>query len=49
LLLEHIDKPHAFMLFYQSKDRLPYDEINTKTVQLFEKFIAQNNAITPIK
>jgi ribonuclease P protein component len=45
LLLEHIDKPHAFMLFYQSKDRLSYAEINTKTIQLFEKFIAQNNTI----
>jgi ribonuclease P protein component len=28
--------------FYQTKDRLTYDEINTKTIQLFEKFIAQN-------
>jgi ribonuclease P protein component len=27
------------MLLYQSKDRLPYEEINTKTIQLFEKFI----------
>jgi ribonuclease P protein component len=49
LLLEHIDKPHAFMLFYQSKDRLSYAEINTKTIQLFEKFMAQNNTIAPIK
>jgi ribonuclease P protein component len=30
------------MLFYQTKDRLSYDEINTKTIQLFEKFVAQN-------
>jgi ribonuclease P protein component len=30
------------MFFYQTKDRLSYDEINTKTIQLFEKFIAQN-------
>jgi ribonuclease P protein component len=49
LLVENIDKPHAFMLFYQSKDRLSYDEINTKTVQLFEKFIAQNNVIAQVK
>jgi ribonuclease P protein component len=25
-----------FMFFYQTKDRLSYDEINTKTIQLFE-------------
>lgn len=42
LLLDNLDKPYAFMLFYQSKDRLTFDEINTKTIQLFEKFIAQN-------
>jgi ribonuclease P protein component len=29
------------MLFYQSKDRLSFEEINTKTIQLFEKFLAQ--------
>lgn len=42
LLLDNLDKPYAFMLFYQSKDRLSYEEINTKTVQLFEKFLQQN-------
>jgi ribonuclease P protein component len=42
ILVDNLDKPYAFMLFYQTKDRLSYDEINTKTVQLFEKFIAQN-------
>jgi ribonuclease P protein component len=42
ILIDNLDKPHAFMLFYQTKDRLSYDEINTKTIQLFEKFIAQN-------
>jgi ribonuclease P protein component len=42
ILADSLDKPCAFMLFYQTKDRLTYDEINTKTIQLFEKFIAQN-------
>ncbi|MFT6742698.1 MAG: ribonuclease P protein component [Paraglaciecola sp.] len=42
ILVDNLDKPYAFMLFYQTKDRLSYDEINTRTVQLFEKFIAQN-------
>ena len=46
LLLDNLDKPHAFMLFYQSKERLSYQEINTKTIQLFEKFLQQNNKTT---
>jgi ribonuclease P protein component len=41
LLGANLDKPYAFMFFYQSKERLSYQEINTKTVQLFEKFISQ--------
>lgn len=40
LLLENMDKPYALMFFYQSKDRLTYQEINEKTMQLFEKFVA---------
>jgi len=51
LLLEGMDQSYAFMFFYQTKDRLNYEEINTKTVKLFEKFLAQisnssNNQIT---
>ncbi|MES2240772.1 MAG: ribonuclease P protein component [Bacteroidota bacterium] len=42
ILLDNLDKPYAFMFFYQTKDRLSYEEINTKTIQLFEKFVAQN-------
>lgn len=42
ILHDNLDTAHSFMFFYQTKDRLSYDEINTKTVQLFEKFIAQN-------
>lgn len=41
LILDNIEKPFAIMFFYQTKDRLPYSEIETKTIQLFEKFIAQ--------
>jgi ribonuclease P protein component len=41
LLLDNLDQPYSFMLFYQSKDRLSYAEINTKTIQLFEKFLLQ--------
>lgn len=39
LLLDNMQQPYAFMFFYQSKERLSYQEINKKTVQLFEKFI----------
>lgn len=41
LLKQQLDQPYALMLFYQSKDRLSFEEINIKTVQLFEKFLAQ--------
>ena len=41
LLIDNLDQPYSFMFFYQTKDRLTYDEINTKTIQLFEKFIQQ--------
>ena len=43
LLWDNVEEPYSFMLFYQSKDRLSYDEINTKTIQLFEKFLLQIN------
>ncbi|MEO8238711.1 MAG: ribonuclease P protein component [Flavobacterium sp.] len=43
LLWENVEEPYCFMFFYQSKDRLTYEEINTKTIQLFEKFIQQVN------
>ncbi len=38
LLLDNLEKKYAFMFFYQTKDRLSYQEINEKTIQLFEKF-----------
>ena len=41
ILIDRIDKPYAFMFFYQTKDRLSFEEINAKTIQLFEKFAAQ--------
>ncbi|OIQ15602.1 MAG: ribonuclease P protein component [Flavobacterium sp. MedPE-SWcel] len=41
LLTDKLVDPTAFMFFYQTKDRLTYEEIQTKTVQLFEKFIAK--------
>jgi ribonuclease P protein component len=47
LLKDRLQQPYALMLFYQSKDRLSYDEINTKTIQLFEKFLVQINP--PVK
>ncbi|AWA29356.1 ribonuclease P protein component [Flavobacterium magnum] len=47
-ILDNLDRPYAFMFFYQTKDRLTYQEINLKTIQLFEKFVSQVNA-TPIR
>lgn len=41
LLLDNLDKHYAFMFFYQTKDRLSYQEINEKTIQLFEKFLIE--------
>lgn len=38
LLLQDADKTYAFMFFYQTKDKLTYQEINEKTIQLFQKF-----------
>lgn len=39
ILLENSEKKYAFMFFYQTKDRLSYEEIELKTKQLFQKFI----------
>jgi ribonuclease P protein component len=47
LLIDNLDQPYSIMLFYQSKDRLSYEEINTKTIQLFEKFILQLKKAEP--
>jgi ribonuclease P protein component len=46
LLKDHLNQPYALMFFYQSKDRLSFEEINAKTIQLFEKFLAQVNPVT---
>ncbi|MCR4033934.1 MULTISPECIES: ribonuclease P protein component [Flavobacterium] len=43
LLLDNLDQSYSIMLFYQTKDRLSYEEINTKMIQLFEKFSLQIN------
>jgi ribonuclease P protein component len=43
LLCDNLEEPYSFMFFYQTKDRLSYEEINTKTIQLFEKFLLQIN------
>ncbi len=40
-LLDNITKPYAIMLFYQTKDRLTYNDINDKMVKLFDKFIQE--------
>lgn len=47
LLHNNLDKPYAFMFFYQTKDRLSYQEIHEKTIQLFEKWIVFKNEEIP--
>ena len=46
LLHENLDKPYAMMFFYQTKERLSYQEIHEKTLQLFEKWILTKNQQT---
>ncbi|QOG03192.1 ribonuclease P protein component [Flavobacterium sp. MDT1-60] len=46
LLWNNLEQPYSLMFFYQTKDKLSYEEINTKTIQLFEKFIQQINKTT---
>ncbi|MNG10837.1 ribonuclease P [compost metagenome] len=46
LLWDTVEQPYSIMFFYQTKDKLSYEEINTKTIQLFEKFLQQINKTT---
>ncbi|MCI9844501.1 ribonuclease P protein component [Flavobacterium pectinovorum] len=46
LLWNNVQQPYSVMFFYQTKDKLSYEEINTKTIQLFEKFLQQINKTT---
>ncbi|KOS07031.1 ribonuclease P [Flavobacterium akiainvivens] len=39
LLLDNLQQPYAVMFFYQTKDRMDFDEVQEKTVLLFEKLI----------
>lgn len=43
ILYDALNKPYAMMFFYQTKDRLTYAEIETKTKVIFEKFIETIN------
>lgn len=48
LLTDAVPNKYALMLFYQSSEQLSYEEINEKTVQLFQKFkskISRNNNV----
>lgn len=39
ILIDNMEQSYAIMFFYQTKDRLTYQEVNEKTIQLFEKFV----------
>lgn len=38
LLMNNLSQPYVMMFFYQTKERLTYQEIEQKTKELFEKF-----------
>ncbi len=40
LLTSGLEKKYCFMFLYQTKEKLRFEEINQKTIQLFEKFNA---------
>lgn len=39
VLADKFDEKYCCMFFYQTKEKLSYEEINQKTIQLFEKFL----------
>jgi ribonuclease P protein component len=41
IFTENLNKSYAMMLFYQTREQHNYQDINEKTVALFEKFITQ--------
>lgn len=41
ILWDKVNEPYVFMFFYQTKDRLTYQEIEQKTIQLFEKWVLE--------
>lgn len=38
ILIDALEKPYAIMFFYQTKEHLSFQEIEEKTIQLFQKF-----------
>jgi ribonuclease P protein component len=44
ILKENNSKSYIFMFFYQTKEILSFEEINKKTVELFEKFNSLQNS-----
>lgn len=48
LILNDLQEPHAVMFFYQTKERLDFSEIESKTKDLFQKFIALKNQKAPL-
>lgn len=44
ILKENTSKSYIFMFFYQTKEILSFEEINKKTIELFEKFNSLQNS-----
>ena len=45
ILHQDLNVPHAFMLLYQTSERLTSQEIQAKTIALFTKFNARNETV----
>ena len=43
VLHDNLNEPYVMMFFYQTKDRLSYQEIEQKTKDLFQKFTLSLN------
>lgn len=39
LIVENLNSKYCILFFYQTNERLSYQEINQKTIELFEKFV----------
>lgn len=45
MMLKNLDKSYNIMIFYQTKERLSFDEINKKMIQVFEKLVLTQKII----
>ncbi len=49
IIHDNLDKHYAIMFFYQTKERLSYQEIEEKTIQLFQKWVVAIQDVNDLK